>query len=1401
MPAYDDAADRLREILNNATLGRAGVPGHGEGIDPHELLMRVARRTRQAASGVIEVLGSDRFRVNPLKGTGGQSVFSTLSEAMLEARTSSFQTFDELQGGVLTSARGRYGGQYYGFLEELSRRLTASYGSSARLMRISVGTDEAGLRYVERQMARGGIAIPDDDNTVVLRLMKSGTQDMSFDEITEFMNRQFGMTIDDVGKVFKRMKQMTNVRQMQQFRDQSYKVGVFSPERMMAELGDLTIDSIADDSMARIATEGMSVINPEVARGIRDSLTQRANDLRAMDNWRDHMGEIRGIEHSIKEINRAMRQGGRFNMRMLGVDVAEVGSGINDSIVTKWFNNQVADGRADLFGLSNIELKHIMLEEMKGQIKGDVMIGRGADFRKGGKFFGYDLITSVHNVKKELQMSKGAFITLDGHPYADEVFTDAQTLAQLGRTGAFSVDDLMRSTQGYFEESAEAIVERGEIPQGFLKYLQDLAAGGLPLPDDPARAQAMLNQQAFAQYMTQRYEAGIPVNQDPGDARMLLNSLRAFLDDKSGRPHLLIPDARRGKITTAFTTSQMGAQVDVQPVVGRGMIAWDTATQSWVMNDIDAGIVFRALGGYDLDDTLVSMLRYDDASNTLRVLGFRQPNAMGEHVTFGIDAADDYVLQMLSKKGQSNAVAIEELNQQIKDLRRAQVAEVGRLRDQASTYRRSEIASDNIPGNRAYILEQYKNQIRDTRDEYESLIRSVQDDIKVHKETIRLSTRELVEGGYFERLNFKTAGLDNRSFQMVDKLLTEEIMRRREAGMLTGTNVSREVAAEILNDVIGGYSKGVKGLHPAFEMLEPIIDEGGEGAGRLTAETIVSRMKTLVSTAGELGKYSNARMIADALVSENPAYFMHHPGTFKVTTQESVIDMLISGMRATIGGAPSDEAVQKLTTEMLEQAGYHGARIFAETGGTRGLDMALARRRAGSVEARAAVLRGIRRFEAEAPESAKSLTRVFDPRRGIGPFGDMQNSYFDEFFANQKYLQEYMADYVKAETQAMHYPASIMKRGLAEDEVTEAARRFLDKYLGLRSQTEAIAKQRVTLQGFELAEDVIAEEIGRESKRILHAEMLAEVRSWLEPGEEIGPKVYERLAEAMRLSVSEAGYRTRATANVFSMVTGEDVSIGLLKNATVLWAERTAEGITKSESIITTGIDDVVDSLGRMRRTVHATGDILDETLTARDLDEVISHIGGLDAREAEALAGGGFGGDGGGRVPPGGDDFFDDFGDEFGGFGDDRAARASADYDTSGRVINRFKRINLGDIRGLFSDPLVRKGSFVAAGAVAFSFLYQATKDRSPEDFAGPPLLPGGSYYASPEMGPQDPALYQYSGPQDGGITWKVFATNVRDFPTFRQQLGAISNAPTSGTIYQAPSFNDIFSDIEGTF
>lgn len=136
--------------------------------------------------------------------------------------------------------------------------------------------------------------------------------------------------------------------------------------------------------------------------------------------------------------------------------------------------------------------------------------------------------------------------------------------------------------------------------------------------------------------------------------------------------------------------------------------------------------------------------------------------------------------------------------------------------------------------------------------------------------------------------------------------------------------------------------------------------------------------------------------------------------------------------------------------------------------------------------------------------------------------------------------------------------------------------------------------------------------------------------------------------------------------------------------------------------------------------------------------------------------------------------------------------AKAAADFVDSADNLSKtpYKRISQaikdGDISKLMENMTIKKGLIGLGAVVAGSFAYKAFKNRTQDDIAGPPLLPGGSAYETdypmrtPEIG-----TFENNGYMPG-VSYNVSIYGGRDqLSKFNNAAGSLLNGNIRTTMY----------------
>ena len=137
---------------------------------------------------------------------------------------------------------------------------------------------------------------------------------------------------------------------------------------------------------------------------------------------------------------------------------------------------------------------------------------------------------------------------------------------------------------------------------------------------------------------------------------------------------------------------------------------------------------------------------------------------------------------------------------------------------------------------------------------------------------------------------------------------------------------------------------------------------------------------------------------------------------------------------------------------------------------------------------------------------------------------------------------------------------------------------------------------------------------------------------------------------------------------------------------------------------------------------------------------------------------------------------------------------RALSDERSPAKKI-RFQRLSKEYLAEQLAKPTVRNVAIGAGLAIAASFIYQGSKDRTSEDIKGPPLLPGGSPYESDYPVKLSNIMSMTGQGYNPGMNYKVSLYGNRDeVERFRQAASGLTNGNINSTMYNR--IPDVASD-----
>lgn len=403
------------------------------------------------------------------------------------------------------------------------------------------------------------------------------------------------------------------------------------------------------------AVDGFSEISEEGARKVQEFIETQARELASENERLSYQIANAGAEEypELLRQQQELTQSEQLLRRRAGElsEFIENRSGV--------FNIRALG--LELENIHGVDISHLWAEDerMRGffELKGNVTITDNPYMRSHN----VDIVTDVSNITRQggIPPESGGRITLNpfSDPSAPVEYTrwDAQTASSYPE---FMDTETIRFAKERVKAEVADMAERvsrGEVPDELKSMLRAQASS----PE--------LMEANEAQHALDYIERGGSLADDPGLARRVLrtyhgenvNLQRAVgkkLQQKglSGEPlyQMPMPDTIRGEITPR---QGMQHAVPAEELPEPGQLRYSKAKGAWIMHESDAGLFHYSLGGFDFDDMVNNMIRFNPEARTLEGsiegLVYRQPNVRGEWARLSVDPTDYSVRHILEREG------------------------------------------------------------------------------------------------------------------------------------------------------------------------------------------------------------------------------------------------------------------------------------------------------------------------------------------------------------------------------------------------------------------------------------------------------------------------------------------------------------------------------------------------------------------------------------------------------------------------------------------------------------------------------------------------------------------------------------------------------------------------------
>lgn len=1083
--------------------------------------------------------------------------------------------------------------------------------------------------YMPEGTPLGWLNIDDNKATLVqVRDPRSGNL-WEAKDIFRFMEKTTGMRISGMaegpeglelpGKFGKRAKMFLHEKSYEMFMDEPLRVGIMDAAynmdldefakqetRRLSEQG-LTGTELQNRVRARVreaadfASDGISEMSTgafkkmlnsykeydkDIGRQIDDAIKRGADDqtLRRLHN------ERRLLNKTIGELEHTLEQGrGLFNARLAGGEVVELNLTSSNKVIQD-------------IGLSDTQLSEVAkkLRKQGVYIKGNFSLNPELDD------LGIDIRTHHQNVLDEVTLrpdlvskdflekhglsakGRGGYLTLT--PFeAMETRLDIQTASAYPefytrRLMEEGTEELIQQFQKTVDALTATDASQRRVPGSYMQILESMLDS-----QDPSTVRLAENVQAFIQ-------SGRAISEDPYLMGRVLDTVaESLLVDKGGFtfPKITIPDAMRAEVVPYHTVK---SQVEeLKP----GQVRFDAKGGQWVIHESDAITVKPAFGGYDFDDALSGMVRYERGAGgqigQVKAIMIRQPNARGEWALFDMALDDDAVLGVIGDSKKQDAY-----KRLLKTQKKMQ-DELGELTKNIHRVRGVDLAQEADIMKRIGFLENSILAINTRVDEILSVSLRGVDEITTRDG--QMPFRRGFEGGRF-------VGEEPFTLSEVDGV--RRIRYRGEPENLI-------------------YEMTAPGADPTNVLKKQLSKMTGEQQMDVFGGLMRRLSHNVSGDAGIVGIWSNSRMFYDHFLAwnEDAALKGHLAEHFPriLVEQEQVIDAFAQGVRqAGLGEGLSAGRIRGLSNELIKGVVKTAALGVSEGLDTR-IDPTLLKVKAknmravqqGLAEANEMITSaGGQAVSLEAPENlaAYGADRVSvlmaegDPRATIDVLrqgADRIQDLHQEFRASIGYGEDVLGlDEIRTSKQATRDAKNLLK-SIRNSEARMSISAVMEDVVPLLESQDRV----------DLLEGLLGRSVG-EYNRALQDDFLAELSRLFEPqmideGTEAriaGDRAYRALLRTMQM-IEDSPHKS------YSVIGAALHRIGMTGDV-LEWKDRYLGKVT-DELINHRGVVDIMNEMGTMVRGAEMN-QLLDEILRTTDMsaDMLDMVTRGIDLASAE---------------------------------------------------------------------------------------------------------------------------------------------------------------------------------------
>lgn len=1323
-------------------------------MDPQDIINYLRERARKSGATSEVDLEDGRFVFkNPF--TGEKSSTLPAAEAALKKMG---LTSRRNYAAKLGATDMQMGTMHSSFLEGFQSALGSNYEVNFTTWKLSHGNiDEFNARFFNRRTGQyTGFVIPDVETTGIVQV-KKGSKFLSHEEIYGLMENNLHAFAGAGGKVTKRLRGLVNAVPYSDFSTQSLSAYVFNPEDMNAitsptlrhlfrsHMGDGVVDipGLAASDVAKHSFDGAVWMHPDMIDRMGNAQIDRAvrmakpyvrlsgdyNDVKGMiDTLRATAGGSpedttiinNALHHleQVQELRRSVESGSPFNLRAYGLNADEMLAKGNVWALDRGIAGQLTDelGQFDFIGSTdNFKVK-------EAGLVGDINTYWTLDPRHGS----------------------------GGKP----VYLDIDTM--LTHQDFYNADGIIQYNKDQFRRYVGELAN-GEVPGGMRnaleRYVPDI------LPGDMASNIAMQSKQGWFAHLSMMNKYGIPVDDNPMFMRQLYNTYVKGMD-RDGVPRIQIPDAIRGYVTSeeVFSATTPGQRMAAQ---GRKIGDWaiDQIGDTTVIGGREAAATFEAFGGFDFDDSLVQMLRWDEKQGALKAIVFRQPTGIGEQMVFDV-AKDSNIVRSVLRGREDDAAqdwtfrrdqydADIARNQQLVEsqaLRVGKQMEIDRLEAELDDDLTRQIDDESFRSRLDH--HQMRRRINRLKRDINSL---TDKEIGIRKSLVASGGLEALDDAPDIAMARAQAGIlsmqNELSRLFTHHANTDEILARSVAYEHLPLDIQERIARNT------GTAVGEGGMLKFFQVNQEFEDNIKAAQRARAAQMdnmpydsrfVREQMELMADTTGKLGSYTNARIIAASFVNDNLDLMKQldfGDDFISIIKQETAIDAQIN-LEAVAG----DNTIERATEKVYEGIGQFIRRSRDMGRYDIKLDSALLEAK-GAKYARHWIEEGLK--DPATGDLGIDWKDIVDDK---GRYSYLRGEWGG--------LKDDMAEAFNFELKGKRLGASIDDIAFSQDHLDEAGRflTFAQERLRMAYEAAGISPD----EGDELGDIFQAFDDDFRKSALMHdahVDILRYTDKWAEGG-------FDEFVTQMGAAIQKSGSRKGNIASIFNKSFFDLDSTG--SKAGMDMAYRTM--MTQAY------FNDQAQAAGRMdmpSETIRAQQELLTEARQRFD-------AGGISA----ASEGRAYGFSGSGRFR--------------------KMAEAAAESRGGGEIdkVARMKSLfDDGNWTKLAGSANVKKAGLGLLGLIGGSFAYQATKGRSVEDMEGPDLLPGGSAYeqtSSPDLSYGDG--YASSG---GGVDYEIRMRGADAQSDMWDGLSSLTGGNVNATMYKSNNrrFDGSYDAVAGSY